>query len=304
MQNVGFLPLLWYNRNMIPEILLQRIRSVYPKYADTIEAGLQVRRFVTLRVNRLKLSTDDFSKTLTQRRISFERIAYNEDAFLLHNVREDVVMEMPEYAVGALYLQSLSSMLPPLFLAPQVGENVLDMTAAPGGKTTQLYALSHGRALITACERDAGRFERLRYNLEKQGATRVNALKTDALQLNDFLRFDKILLDAPCTGTGTIGEGSRVRFSEEYLVKCVKLQKKLIEKALRLLKTGGTLIYSTCSILPEENEEVVRHAEKLGGKVVPVTAPAGVTRLPAMDGTICVCPNERYEGFFLAKLTK
>lgn len=289
---------------MIPEILLQRIRSVYPKYADTIEAGLQVRRFVTLRVNRLKLSTDDFSKTLTQRRISFERIAYNEDAFLLHNVREDVVMEMPEYAVGALYLQSLSSMLPPLFLAPQVGENVLDMTAAPGGKTTQLYALSHGRALITACERDAGRFERLRYNLEKQGATRVNALKTDALQLNDFLRFDKILLDAPCTGTGTIGEGSRVRFSEEYLVKCVKLQKKLIEKALRLLKTGGTLIYSTCSILPEENEEVVRHAEKLGGKVVPVTAPAGVTRLPAMDGTICVCPNERYEGFFLAKLTK
>lgn len=289
---------------MIPETLLQRIRAVYPEHAAKIEAGLQVRRFVTLRVNRLKLSAEEFAATLTQRRISFERIAYDADAFLLHDVREDAVMGMPEYADGALYLQSLSSMLPPLFLAPQAGENILDMTAAPGGKTTQLYALSHGRALITACERDAGRFERLRYNLEKQGATRVNALKTDALQLNEFLRFDKILLDAPCTGTGTIGEGSRVRFSEEYLAKCVKLQKKLIEKALRLLKSGGTLVYSTCSVLPEENEEVVRHAERFGGKLVPVTPPAGVPQLPAMVGTICICPNECYEGFFLAKLIK
>ena len=289
---------------MIPETLLQRIRAVYPEHAAKIEAGLQVRRFVTLRVNRLKLSAAEFAATLTQRRISFERIAYDADAFLLHGVREDAVMGMPEYADGALYLQSLSSMLPPLFLAPQMGENILDMTAAPGSKTTQLYALSLGKALITACERDAGRFERLQYNLEKQGATRVNALRTDALQLSDFLRFDKILLDAPCTGTGTIEEGSRVRFSEEYLAKCVKLQKKLIEKALRLLKGGGSLVYSTCSILPEENEEVVRYAEKLGGKIVPVTAPADVPQLPAMDGTICVCPNERYEGFFLAKLTK
>ena len=289
---------------MIPETLLQRIRAVYPEHAAKIEAGLQVRRFVTLRVNRLKLFAEDFARTLTQRRISFERIAYDADAFLLHDVREDAVMGMPEYADGALYLQSLSSMLPPLFLAPQMGENILDMTAAPGSKTTQLYALSQGRALITACERDAGRFERLRYNLEKQGATRVNALKTDALQLNEFLRFDKILLDAPCTGTGTIGEGSRVRFSEEYLAKCVKLQKKLIEKALRLLKSGGTLVYSTCSVLPEENEEVVRHAERFGGKLVPVTSPAGVPLLPAMVGTICICPNECYEGFFLAKLIK
>lgn len=289
---------------MIPETLLSRIKSIYPEHAAAIEAGLQVRRFVTLRVNRLKLSAEDFAQTLTRWRIGFERIAYDGDAFLLRDVREDAVMQMPEYADGALYLQSLSSMLPPLFLAPQMGENILDMTAAPGSKTTQLYALSLGKALITACERDAGRFERLKYNLEKQGATRVNALRTDALQLSDFLRFDKILLDAPCTGTGTIEEGSRVRFSEEYLAKCVKLQKKLIEKALRLLKGGGSLVYSTCSILPEENEEVVRYAEKLGGKIVPVTAPADVPQLPAMDGTICVCPNERYEGFFLAKLTK
>ena len=87
---------------MIPETLLSRITSVFPEHAAAIEAGLQVRRFVTLRVNRLKLSAEDFVQTLTRWRIGFERIAYDGDAFLLRDVREDAVMQMPEYADGAL----------------------------------------------------------------------------------------------------------------------------------------------------------------------------------------------------------
>ena len=194
-------------------------------------------------------------------------------------------------------------MLPPLALAPATGENILDMTAAPGGKTTQILALSGGKALVTACERDAVRFERMKFNLARQGAERVNALRTDALALDEFLKFDKILLDAPCTGTGTISADSRVRFSEDYLAKCVKMQRKLLAKALRLLKKGGTLVYSTCSVLREENDGAAEEAIRRGAKLVPLEFTEELPRIPSMEGTVCVCPNEYYEGFYVAKFT-
>ena len=284
--------------------LLSRIQETYPEHYHKILNGYQSERPVTLRVNPLKLSREDFCDRLSRRGIEYERVSYYEDAFILRGVRESALMQLPEYEQGAFYLQSLSSMLPPLYLSPNAKENILDMTAAPGGKTTQLYALSEGKALITACERDKMRFDRLSYNLNRQGATRVNAIKSDALQLNDFLRFDKILLDAPCTGTGTVQNGDNIRFSEEYLQKCTRLQKKLMEKAFRLLNKGGTLLYSTCSILPEENDEVVKRAISLGGKLQSVMPFDGITTLPSMPGTVCVCPDALYEGFFLAKIAK
>ena len=288
---------------MIPEVLENKIKASCGALFSDVLAGYRSARSVTLRANALKSSADEVAAKLRAAGIAFSRVAWYADAFILPDAREEEVEALPLYRNGEVYLQSLSSMLPPLALAPAAGENILDMTAAPGGKTTQILALSGGKALVTACERDAVRFKRMKFNLARQGAERVNALRTDALALDDFLKFDKILLDAPCTGTGTISADSRVRFSEEYLAKCVKMQRKLLEKALRLLKKGGTLVYSTCSVLREENDGAAEEAIRRGAKLVPPEIPEEIPRLPSMEGTVCVCPNEYYEGFYVAKFT-
>lgn len=288
----------------LPESLSVRLQEAYGEFFPRIMDGYQSIRPVTFRVNICKTTVGNVISELTQCGIQTKRAEWIKDALIAVDVREQALEETPLYARGEIYLQSLSSMLPPILLQPKAGEAILDMTAAPGGKTTQLYALSDGKALITACERDSIRFERLKFNLERQGATRVNAMRQDALTLNDFLRFDKILLDAPCTGTGTIALGERIRFSEEYLFKCVRLQKKLFEKAFRLLKKGGTLLYSTCSVLPEENSGIVSFAKQLGANLQPINISETLPRLPSTEGTVCVCPSELYEGFFMAMFTK
>lgn len=288
---------------MIPEELKNRLEASYGALFSDILKGFGAKRAVTLRANTLKTSAERVAAVLSENGVAFERPAWYPETFVLPSAAEEDVRRLPLYADGEIYLQSLSSMLPPLVLAPQAGENVLDMTAAPGGKTTELLALSGGKALITACERNDVRFERMQFNLARQGAARVNAVRTDALDLSDFLRFDKILLDAPCTGTGTIAEGERVRFSSDYLAKCVKMQKKLIAKAVKLLKKGGTLVYSTCSLLKEENEAVLDEGVRLGAKLLPVDLPADIPRLPSREGTVTVLPTNDYEGFFVAKLT-
>ena len=288
---------------MIPEVLENKIKASCGALFSDVLTGYRSARAVTLRANALRSSADEVAAKLRGAGIAFSRVAWYADAFILTDACEEEIAALPLYRNGEVYLQSLSSMLPPLALAPAAGENILDMTAAPGGKTTQILALSGGKALVTACERDAVRFERMKFNLARQGAERVNALRTDALALDDFLKFDKILLDAPCTGTGTISADGRVRFSEEYLAKCVKMQRKLLAKALRLLKKGGTLVYSTCSVLREENDGAAEEAIRRGAKLVPPEIPEEIPRLPSMEGTVCVCPNEYYEGFYVAKFT-
>ena len=215
------------------------------------------------------------------------------------------------YQQGEIYLQSLSSMLPPLFLQPQPGENVLDMAAAPGGKTTQMAALSGGKAMITACEKNAIRAERLKFNIQRQGAGRVSVLVQDARKLDDFFSFDKILLDAPCSGSGTLAvrEGELVsKFSRELVDNSARLQEALLRKALRLLKPGHEMIYSTCSILQKENEDVLRRAvASSGGEVLPLdlTPFGALPQLPsAVPGTLLVTPGPLYEGFFVARIRK
>ena len=287
----------------IPAFLRESIAREYGGEAEKIFAGF-VRRPVTLRANALKSSAEEVGEKLSAAGISFERMPWYRDAFLLHGVREHDLWERALYTEGKIYLQSLSSMLPPLFLAPVAGENILDMTAAPGGKTTQLLALSGGKALITACEKDGARFERMKFNLLRQGAARVSAVKTDAFKLDDFLRFDKILLDAPCSGSGTYVAGGSKGFSPQLVENCARVQKKLLQKGLKLLKKGGILLYSTCSVLKEENEEAVGFALSLGAKLLPLSPFEGLPLLKGMEGTLTVCPNEQFEGFFLAKLQK
>ena len=293
------------NKKLLPEFLFKRLSEQYgTQVAEEIARGCG-ERFFTLRANSLKTDIESVKDELTSAGIRFQTVPWYSDALVLPEVRENAVQNLPLYKEGKIYLQSLSSMLPPLILAPKAGENILDMTAAPGGKTTQLFSLSGGAAQITACEKDKLRFERMKYNLALQGATRVNALLTDALKLDDFLRFDKILLDAPCSGSGTLDLRFPLKISEKLVENCSKLQERLLFKALKMLKPGGEMVYSTCSILSCENEEVLsRVLPKAGGELIAITPFPELPYLPSETGTLCLRPTELYEGFFVAKIRK
>lgn len=297
----------------IPALLTERLNQEYGEaLAREIEAGF-VRRPVTLRVNPLKSDAESVMAALAAAGVACERQAWYPDAFVLPEVREDAVQALPEYEAGCMYLQSLSSMMPALVLAPKKGESVLDMAAAPGGKTTQMAALSGNGALITACEKNKIRAERLQFNLERQGASRVSVMCTDARQLNDLFRFDKVLLDAPCTGSGTIlieeGEPER-RMTADWVAKTAKTQKAMLKKALTLLSAGHEMVYSTCSILREENEDVLNAVlPSMNAETVPIdpaTLGLGAEQLlpVRIPGVVCVKPTKLHEGFFVAKIRK
>ena len=295
----------------IPAYLGQRLVSCYGmETAGMIEDGYRAHRPVTLRVNTLASSQDEVCSALNAAGIVWESVPWYSDALVLPQAREADVETLPVYTEGKIYLQSLSSMVPPVILKPQPGEAVLDMAAAPGGKTTQMAALSGGRAQITACERDGRRAERLKYNLKMQHVTAL-VMQKDARDLDDMFRFDRILLDAPCTGSGTIElrKGAALRrMTPEWVQKTVKTQKALMAKAVRLLKKGGEMVYSTCSILPEENEEVLNAALASGSMELIAIPEDFAVRFPTLPsripGTLLIRPDSLFEGFFVAMLRK
>ena len=225
----------------IPAFLTDALEAQYgPALTAEILQGYASRRPVTLRVNTLKATPAQVQEQLTQAGLRYESVAWSPEALILPDCQERDLEALPLYERGEVYLQSLSSMLPPLFVQPVAGENLLDMAAAPGGKTTQLAALSGGKAMITACEKNAIRAERLKFNLSRQGASRVSVLVQDARKLDDFFSFDKILLDAPCSGSGTLyvenGE-LKSKFSKELVDNSSRLQAELLRKALKLLRS-------------------------------------------------------------------
>lgn len=294
----------------IPEFLYKMILNEYgEKLTDEIISGYLCDRPVTFRVNTSKVDISYIKDKLNQLGINFKEVPWNETAFIIERVKENEIKELDIYKNGEIYLQSLSSMLPPIVVAPKEGENILDMAAAPGGKTTQMASMSNNKAMITACEKNKIRAERLKYNLEKQGTSRVTVMVKDARRLDDFFSFDKILLDAPCSGSGTLNLNNKNlsrTFTKELIDRSIKTQKELLKKAIKILKVNGEITYSTCSILKEENEKVVEEILDLGNlEIVPIDEGyfKDVPLLPVnIRGTICVCPSDLYEGFFVAKL--
>lgn len=287
----------------------ERLEKQYgSKLAKEIVKGYGCKRPVTLRVNTLKTSPEEVKDKLTKEQISYKEVEWSKEALVLDNVRENRVQELEMYQNGEIYVQSLSSMLPPILLNPKPGNDILDMAAAPGGKTTQIAALTGNLAHITACELNKIRAERLKYNVQKQGASSVYVMEKDARNLDDFFSFDQILLDAPCSGSGTLqveNEKVKQNFTEKLIQKSVASQAALLKKAITVLKPGGEMVYSTCSILKEENEEIVLPVLK-GNRVevVPLEG-QGLPLLPvAIEGSLCLAPNEWYEGFFIVKLRK
>lgn len=301
----------------LPTFALELLEAQYgAAEAGRIVEGMAAERPVTLRANTLKASAGEVAYALDAAGIAHCGVPWSPEAFVLEGVRERAVWDLPIYEEGKVYLQSLSSMIPPVVLGAQPGEDVLDMTAAPGGKTTQICALTGGRAHVTACEMHHPRAEKLVHNLEKQGATGVNVMRVDARMLDDFFSFDRILLDAPCSGSGTaylFDPRLAERLTPALVQKSQRAQRALLAKALKLLKPGQTMVYSTCSLFACENEEIVRGALRGGPyEVVPIEvlggvpiAETGVPLLPSsLPGALCVRPTELYEGFFVCSIRK
>lgn len=290
----------------LPLFFIEKIEKQYGKEtAKKIEEGLLEEKPVTLRVNTIKSSLEKVKNELEKNNIEYEFLEWNKDALIIKNVREDEIRKLGIYENGEIYLQSLSSMIPAVVLEPKEKENILDMTAAPGGKTTQIAAIAENKVFITACEKNKIRYDRLKYNVEKQGVKNINIMQEDSRKLSDYFSFDKILLDAPCSGSGTENVFTP-NFSEYLIQKSSKVQEELLTKALTILKPAGEMVYSTCSILKEENEEIVKKVlKKFKAQIIPINVPQNIPVLPTtIDGALCVCPTKYFEGFFVVKILK
>ena len=296
-------------KRRLPEKFIEELYENFsPLVVDSILVGMNQERFTTLRVNTLKFNIQDLMKYFKEINIKFERVPWFSDALIIKNANEKDIQKLDIYEKGYIYLQSLSSMVPPLVLNPKPGEKVLDMTAAPGSKTTELAAIMQNKGQIIANEVDKIRFERLKYNINIQGAKIVNAINKRGEVLGSIYEneFDKVLLDTPCSGEGRFIATSAVTYknwSEKTVKDLVKLQKKLVASAYKALKQGGYLVYSTCTINKHENENIVQYAKELGLELVDTNIE--IREALKIDGkAIKILPSKIYEGFFVSKFIK
>ena len=288
----------------IPEFLYNNLVNDYgEEIALKIIDRYKLKRVVSLRVNTLKSNKEEVMKILIDNGISFKEVNYIPFALIIE-CDESRIRELDIYKEGKVYLQSLSSMMPPLYLDLEEKSSILDMAASPGGKTSEICALMNNNISVTACEVNPIRLDRLKFNLDKLGCKNVATLKVDARNLDQYFSFDNILLDSPCSGAGTIEESDFSKINEKLVTNITKTQEALLRKALSVLKSGKTMIYSTCSILKCENEKIINKMMKeFDIEIVPLETE--FETLPSsIDGVLTIIPSEETEGFFIAKIKK
>lgn len=225
------------------------------RYDEFIKYSLSFLRR-SVRINTLKADVEEVKKRL-EKNWTLEQIPWIKEGFWIESKRRDIGNTL-EHSLGYIYVQEAASMLPALVLEPMPDDIVLDMCAAPGSKTTQIAALMKNKGVIIANDIRADRIKALAMNLQRCGIT--NTIMTISVGQR-FLQpiFDKILIDAPCSGTGNIRRSLKTIqiWNPGMIMRLSKTQKSLIESGFKALKENGILVYSTCSTEPEENEEVI-----------------------------------------------
>jgi len=213
----------------------------------------------SIRVNTLKIDKETLRNRLESKGIKLESINWINYGFKIRNSPINLG-STHEYLQGFYYLQSVAPMLPSLILNPKPNEVVIDMCAAPGGKATHLAQIMNNEGNLILIERNRNRIPALEINLRRLGVSNSIVINEDAVNLSKMnLKVDKILLDAPCTGEGLIRQDSSRKRSKTMkdINKLSRIQRKLLKTGLNSLNPGGQLLYSTCSIAPEENELVI-----------------------------------------------
>ncbi|XP_037370380.1 probable 28S rRNA (cytosine(4447)-C(5))-methyltransferase [Talpa occidentalis] len=305
------------------DFLLGKLMDLFPlsELVEFLEAN-EVPRPITLRTNTLKTRRRDLAQALINRGVNLDPLGKWSKTGLVVYDSSVPIGATPEYLAGHYMLQGASSMLPVMALAPQEHERILDMCCAPGGKTSYIAQLMKNTGVILANDANAERLKSVVGNLHRLGVTNTIISHYDGRQFPKVVGgFDRVLLDAPCSGTGVISKDPAVKTNkdEKDILRCAHLQKELLLSAIDSVnaasKTGGYLVYCTCSIMVEENEWVVDYALKKRNVRLVSTGldfgQEGFTRFrerrfhPTLRSTRRFYPHtHNMDGFFIAKFKK
>lgn len=274
----------------------------------------------SIRVNTLKISVNEFKKRMDG--FELEQVPWCKEGFWAEREggRRDVGNTI-EHGLGYYYVQEAASMIPPLVLNPKQNSYVLDMCASPGSKTTQLAAMMKNTGALVANDYKGERLAPLGINLNRCGVTNcVVTLGHGQWFMKSKQKFDHVLVDAPCSGTGTVRKSLKtLRIWNPGMVKKLSYtQKKLAETGFNVLREGGTMVYSTCSLEPEEDEGVINHMLEKYDKIKvekvqlanlkvgkPVMEFEGLKYDKQVKNCLRIWPQDNdTEGFFVAKLQK
>lgn len=307
----------------LPAEFLARLESILPPAAlPAALASFSAEKPVTFRVNRLLAEVNSTREELTAEGFSLQPIPWLDEAFAIASEQKRALTETAAWQEGRIYIQGLSSMLAPPALGPERGETVLDLAAAPGGKTIQIAAMMHNEGTLSAVEPVRGRFFRLQANTKRCGASMIKFYQTDGRTVGRKTpsRFDRVLLDAPCSSESrftTLDPDSWQYWSLRKIKESARKQVGLLRSALDAVRPGGLVLYCTCAFAPEENElivdQVLRRRDDV--ELLPLELPianvqAGLTQWqgrtlhPALEQAVRVLPNAEFDGFFLAKLRR
>jgi NOL1/NOP2/sun family putative RNA methylase len=310
----------------LPEAFRERLEKIVPhkKLSQIIETFDNPKN-VTFRVNTLKSTPQQLEAKLTSANIAFETIMWDllDGVYKIKSEDKQTLTQTSMFYDGELYIQNLSSMIPPLLLSPKPEETVLDLAAAPGGKTLMLAGMMKNTGWLSAVEMQRERFFRMCNNLKTQGVTNAHTYMTDGRSVGKKCpeMFDRILLDAPCSSEArfkTHDPKSMSYWSIHKVKETSKLQQRMLLSAYDALKVGGRLVYSTCSFSPEENESPLnyllkRHGEHL--RTLPINLPFDNIQKPLekwgketyderIQNAVRILPTDTIDGFFICLLEK
>lgn len=305
------------------EFLMERFMQLFAlnELLEFLEAT-EVQRPLTIRTNSLKTRRRDLAQALINRGVNLDPIGKWSKVGLVIYSSQVPLGATPEYLAGHYIIQGASSLLPVMALAPQENERILDMAAAPGGKASHIAAIMKNTGVLFANDLNKERIKAVVGNFHRMGIVNSVITSLDGRKFCDIMKgFDRVLLDAPCSGTGIIAKDPSVKTSkdEQDIQRCYNLQRELLLSAIDCVNanssTGGYIVYSTCSVLPEENEWVIDYAlKKRNVKLVDTNLEFGTEGFvhyrhfrfhPSLKLTKRFYPHtHNMDGFFVAKLRK